>query len=57
MVGTLTRTSEPAGADKLPFSGRIGHRTLNPGGYRMTLTASNAAGNSQPVTLTFLIVR
>jgi len=56
-VATLTRTSEPKGADSITFSGRIGRRALGPRGYMATLTASNAAGSSRPVTLSFTIVR
>jgi hypothetical protein len=56
-VGTLTRTSEPKGADSLPFSGRIGHRALSPGTYTAVLSAADAGGRSKPVTLTFVIVR
>jgi YVTN family beta-propeller protein len=56
-VGTLTRSSEPQGADHVLFSGRIGHRALTPGSYDAVLQASNAAGHSMPVTLSFLVVR
>ena len=56
-VGSLTRRSEPKGADSLPFSGRIGHRALNPGTYTAVLSATDAGGHSKPVALTFVIVR
>jgi hypothetical protein len=56
-VGTLTRSSEPKGADRVPFSGRIGRRALRPRAYNAVLSASNAAGRSKPVTLSFIIVR
>jgi hypothetical protein len=56
-VGTLTRSSEPKGADRIPFSGRIGRRALSPRGYNAVLAASNAAGRSHPVTLSLIIVR
>ena len=55
-VVTLTRASEPAGADKVAFSGRIGHSPLPAGTYTALLSASNSAGNSKPVTLPFTIV-
>jgi hypothetical protein len=55
-VGTLTRAHEPAGADSVPFSGRVGHRALTTHGYQAALSASNAAGRSRPVTVSFTIV-
>ena len=45
---TLTRANEPAGADSMPFSGRIAHRALSPRSYMAVLTASNTAGHSKP---------
>jgi YVTN family beta-propeller protein len=56
-LGTLTRASEPAGLDSVAFSGRIGSRPLPAGTYGAALSASNAAGHSQPVKLGFVIVR
>lgn len=56
-VGTLTRSSEPGGADTVPFSGRIGHRALSVGAYNAVLLASDAGGRSKPVTLSFAILR
>jgi hypothetical protein len=56
-VGTLTRTNMRAGADAIPFSGRIGAKALKPGAYRIVLRASNAAGASNAVALSFTIVR
>ncbi len=55
-VGTLTRTNEPRGENIVPFSGRIGHRTLTPGVYRALLIASNANGTSPSATLGFVVV-
>jgi Glycine rich protein len=55
-MGTLTRLLEPAGADRVAFTGRIGHRPLSPGAYTAVLTASNTGGLSTPVALTFTIV-
>jgi hypothetical protein len=40
------------------FSGRIARRRLAPGRYRMTLTATDAAGNaSAPKRLSFTVRR
>jgi hypothetical protein len=55
-MGTLTRASEPKGADHIAFSGRIGARALSPRSYKAILSASNAGGRSTPVTLSFIIV-
>jgi hypothetical protein len=57
VAGALTRANEAGGADRLPFSGRIGHRALALGGYTATLTASNANGSSKPVSVSFTIVK
>jgi hypothetical protein len=54
-VGTLTRASEAKGADDISFSGRIGRRALSPGDYMATVSATDAAGRSKPVTLSFTI--
>jgi Carboxypeptidase regulatory-like domain len=56
-VGTLTRQLEPAGPDRVSFTGRIGHRPLSPGAYKAVLTASGAGGSSIPAALTFTVVR
>jgi YVTN family beta-propeller protein len=56
-LGTLTRASEDTGVDSIAFSGRIGSRALSAGSYQAALSASNAAGHSQPVKLGFVIVR
>jgi CSLREA domain-containing protein len=54
--GKLSR-AELAGADKVPFSGRIGHRALARGRYRVRVTATDAAGNvSEPAAAPFTIV-
>jgi hypothetical protein len=56
--GTLTRRSQPAGANKVNFSGRLGKRALRPGAYRATIQATDAAGNhSIPKTAAFKIVK
>ena len=56
-VVTLTRSREPTGADTIPFSGRIGRRTLPPGAYIAVLGASDAAGRSRAVSLPFAVIR
>jgi alpha-tubulin suppressor-like RCC1 family protein len=55
--GTLWRGDEPAGADSIAFTGRIGRKILSPGTYRAVLLAANAAGHSRSVTLGFTILR
>jgi hypothetical protein len=56
-AGALTRAAE-TGANRTPFSGRIGRRALRPGRYRATITATDAAGNvSAPRKASFTIVR
>ncbi len=55
-IATLTRSREPAGADHLAFSGRIGRRALAAGAYDATLTASNGGGRSKTVTLMFTVI-
>lgn len=57
VIGTLVRSSEPAGADSISFSGRIGHRPLHPGAYTALIGASNAGGHSAAVRLSFTVVR
>jgi hypothetical protein len=54
--GTLTRRAR-AGANRLPFSGRLGERALAPGPYRATIMGTDDAGNtSRTATLDFTIV-
>lgn len=55
--GTLTRAKEPAGADRLAFSGRIGAKPLAPGPYKAILTASAGGLNSAAATLALAVVR
>jgi hypothetical protein len=52
----LTRASR-AGANSVPFSGRIGQRALAPGRYVATLTATADARAGAPSTLRFRVVR
>lgn len=55
--GALTKQS-PTGANSLPFSGKLGRRTLKPGRYRARLVAVNAAGQrSKESRLSFTIVK
>jgi hypothetical protein len=54
--GTLTRSGEPARADRVPFSGRIGSHPLAPRSYRAILTASNSAGGSAPSKVSFTVI-
>jgi|GEM_PF-1050802 len=57
-VGVLTRKDLPAGKRVVPFSGRIGKRTLRPGRYRAVLGATNATGRSvRNVARPFRIVK
>ena len=55
--GALIRASEPNGADSIPFSGRIGHRALSPRAYHAVLSARDAGGRSNAITLAFTVVR
>jgi len=55
-VGTLKRAAEAVGANRIPFTGRIGRRALAPGAYRAVLTALNAGGRAKPVMLDFSVV-
>ncbi|MFT3866068.1 MAG: hypothetical protein QM729_17515 [Solirubrobacterales bacterium] len=54
--GAFTRTVKAAGADRFTFTGRLGHRTLARGSYRLALVAVDAAGNrAAPVTKAFRV--
>jgi streptogramin lyase len=56
-VGTLTRTSH-AGQNKVKFTGRIGRKALKVGRYRLTITATDTAGNkSKAKRLSFRVVK
>jgi virginiamycin B lyase len=50
-AGVLNRISA-IGANTVPFSGRIGKRALSPGRYRLSVTATDAAGNASAVATT-----
>jgi hypothetical protein len=57
-IGTLTRGSEPAGADTVAFSGRIGTRALRRGSYTLQIDATDHSGNrARPQTLKFTVVK
>ena len=45
VAGTLRRSGK-AGANKVPFSGRIGKKALKPATYRASIVATDAAGNA-----------
>jgi hypothetical protein len=56
-VGTLTR-QDASGPNTLYISGRVRLRTLRPGTYRLTLQATDSAGNtSRAAVCRFTIVR
>jgi hypothetical protein len=56
-AGSFTKQVSAAGHVALAFSGKL-HRALTPGTYRLTLVATDPAGNrSRPVTLTFRVIR
>jgi len=52
----LTRAAR-AGANAVPFSGRIGRRALAPGRYVATLTATAAGRAGPPSSIRFTVVR
>ncbi|HEX8105689.1 MAG TPA: delta-60 repeat domain-containing protein [Solirubrobacteraceae bacterium] len=57
-AGTLVRRDLAAGAQRTPFSGRLGSKRLKTGRYRAKLVAVDAAGNrSRAVTLRFRVVK
>ncbi|MBS1882268.1 MAG: hypothetical protein JSS97_04850 [Actinobacteria bacterium] len=52
------KLSGKVGANKFAFSGKVGGKALAPGGYRATLVARDASGNSSaPASAKFTIVR
>jgi hypothetical protein len=55
-VGTLKRSRQPQGADRIGFTGRLGLRPLRPGHYRAVLRGVNVGGHSNQVTLSFVVV-
>jgi FG-GAP-like repeat/FG-GAP repeat len=56
-AGALRRTGT-AGANAVPFSGRVGRKALKPGRYQVEVAGSDDAGNkSAAVTTTFRVKR
>jgi Ca2+-binding RTX toxin-like protein len=56
-AGPALRRAASSGANRIPFSGRIGDRALRPGRYRAQIRATDAAGNtSTGIWLRFRIV-
>ncbi len=49
-AGTITASGRP-GANRVPFTGRIGRRALRPGRYRLTVTAIDPARNASKPAL------
>lgn len=57
-VGKALKLPAKAGNRKTPFSGKVGSRSLAPGSYRVSLTATDTFGNvSAARTVKFKIVR
>jgi hypothetical protein len=58
IAGSVSLTAHP-GIDKVAFQGRVSRtRTLKPGSYTLTITATNANGkSSKPQTLRFTITK
>jgi hypothetical protein len=55
--GTFTHQSS-AGANAVPFFGRVANKKLRPARYRATLVATDDAGNpSSPTVLNFRVKR
>jgi hypothetical protein len=56
-AGTVSLTA-PGGKDEIAFDGRLSAaRSLKPGPYTVTFTATDTAGGSQPRSVKFTIVR
>lgn len=57
VVGAFSN-SGVVGENSVPFSGRIGRRSLTPGSYRATFSAMDAASNrSKPATAAFRVLK
>ena len=57
-VGTLSLPTAPAGNRRIGFQGRLSsHKTLKPGRYSVTITATNASGHTSAKALAFTIVK
>jgi hypothetical protein len=55
-LGRLTKSGR-AGTNKVAFTGRLKGKLLARGGYRFSITATDAAGNASNRTITFTVVR
>jgi PKD repeat protein len=55
-LGTLTRASEPVGADSIFFSGRMGRHALSPRIYKARLQARGGDGLHEEAVLSFRVV-
>jgi hypothetical protein len=56
-MGTIKRAAKK-GSATLKLARKVGRRTLQPGSYRLVVSATDAKGNrSAPRTLTFTVVR
>jgi hypothetical protein len=55
--GKLTRANLGAGAQDVPFSGRVGRRALRRGRHRLVVSANGAGGAAQGAPRSFTIVR
>jgi hypothetical protein len=54
----LERKGLAVGAQRIPFSGRIGRKALAPGSYRMTAAATDPRGaKSKPKRVSFTVVQ
>jgi hypothetical protein len=56
-VVRIVRLTEPAGEDGIAFSGRDGHRALEPGHYVAVVRAHNTGGRSRMASVQFEITR
>ena len=59
VAGTITHKNTAAGSHKLEFEGRFSkHKKLKSGRYKLSLTATDAAGNrSKPKTASFRVLK
>jgi hypothetical protein len=55
--GRLTRANLRAGAQDVPFSGRVGRRALRRGRHRVVVSAKGAGGTATGAPRSFTIVR
>jgi hypothetical protein len=56
-AGSFAKNAGKAGKQSVRFSGRVGHHTLAPGSYKLTVTAKNRLNNrSRKTTTKFAVV-